>query len=303
LKITHVIFSTSERFSVFWNLQAQIWKKHFGIEPICLLVGDRSKTNLSEEFGTVIEVPIVPDYPHLIQITWSKFFYASKATESTTLIGDIDLYPLSKHWFTDNIKDVPDDHYVHLDADGITQLNGTPYTWTGRVLSPASMPDLGCPTNMPGHYHLAKGSTFTTGLEMRDLWMQELDHIVNSGLYRNVRGLRDSDPIEQHNLWCAEELRSTKALRRSIANRTIKFSPFSLRHGIDRLNGDRLDKSTYLFGEARYRYEPERLAEGRYADLHVPRPFDHVNEDERERRWAATENLLRLAWNDMTLTR
>jgi hypothetical protein len=303
LKITNVIFSTSERFSVFWNLQAQIWKKHFGIEPICLLVGDRSKCDMSEEHGQVIEIPVNPDYPHLIQITWSKFFHASKATDKTTLIGDIDLYPLSKHWFTDNIADVPDDAYVHLDADGITQLNGTPYKWTGRVLSPASMPDLGCPTNMPGHYHLAKGSTYTTGLEMRELWLEELEHIVKSGLYNNVRGLRDSDPIEQHNLWCAEELRSTKALRRSIAAGRINFRPFSLRHGIDRTNGDRLDKSTYLFGEARYRYEPDRLEQGRYADLHVPRPFDHVDTAERERRWAATENLLRMAWNDMTLTR
>jgi hypothetical protein len=304
LKIDKVIFSTSERFSVYWNLQAQIWKKHLGIEPVCILLGDRSKTNMSEEFGKVIEYPPDKDFPHLIQITWSKFYWPILEPDVTALVGDIDLFPLHPRWFKERIADIPDDTYAHLDADGITQLNGTQYTWSNRVLDAHNMPDLGCPTNMPGHYHCAKGSLFRTGLEQeRGSFRAEIDHIVSSRGYRNTRGIRDSDPIEQHDLWCAEELRSTRALRRSIASGKIKYKGLHLRHGIGRLDGDRLDKSTYLFGEARYRYDEEKLAQGGYADLHCVRPFDHVAEDERERRWLATENLLRLAWNDPTLTR
>lgn len=307
MKIKHVIFSTSERFSVFWNLQAQIWKKHLGIEPICILVSDEDKTpsslGMSREHGQILHMPPLPSYPHLIQITWSKFFVAASVASTTTLIGDIDLFPLSARWFTERIAGVPDDHYAHLDADGITQLNGTQYTWTGRELRADNMPDLGCPTNMPGHYHCARGDIMASGLEMRDSWIEELNHIVHSGLYRNVRGFRDSDPIEQHFLWCAEEVRSTKALRRGIASRKIQYSPFSLQNGIGRLDGDRLDKSTYNFEEARYRYDEGKLTRGDYADLHCVRPFDHVSEDERERRWIATENLLHLAWNDPTLKR
>jgi hypothetical protein len=303
LKITNVIFATSERFSVFWNLQAQIWKKHLGIHPTCLLIGDRSKTNMSEEHGTIIEIPINPNYPHLIQITWSKFYFGAQDAEATTLIGDIDLFPLSRFWFKERILDIHPDAYAHLDSDGITQLNGTQYTWTGRALHAGNMPDLGCPVNMPGHYHAARGRTARIGLELRDTWEAELDHIVRSGQYNNTRGERDSDPIEQHGLWCAEELRSTRALRRSIAAGRIMFAPLSLRHGISRIDGDRLDKSTYSFDEAKYRYDEGKLARGEYVDLHCVRPFDHVNADERERRWTSTENLLRLAWNDTTLTR
>jgi hypothetical protein len=98
-------------------------------------------------------------------------------------------------------------------------------------------------------------------------------------------------------------MRSTKAIRRGIASGKIKYSPFSLRHGIGRIDGDRLDKSTYNFDEARYGFDTARFARGEYADLHCVRPFDHVSEEERERRWLATENLLRLAWNDHTLKR
>jgi hypothetical protein len=56
IKIDKVIFSTSERFSVFWNLNSRIWKTKLGVEPVCLLFGDRSNTNMSEEFGKIIEV-------------------------------------------------------------------------------------------------------------------------------------------------------------------------------------------------------------------------------------------------------
>jgi hypothetical protein len=104
LKITHVIFSTSARFSVFWNLQAQIWSRHFGVHPICLLIDSEDKTpsslGMSREYGDVIHIPTLNQYPHLIQITWSKFYTAAMMAKVTTLIGDIDLFPLSRRWFT-----------------------------------------------------------------------------------------------------------------------------------------------------------------------------------------------------------
>ncbi len=296
MKIDKIIFSTSESFSVFWNINAKIWKTKFNIEPVCLLFGKKDNTDVSEEYGKVIEVPVMEQYPLLIQITWSKFYWPTLDPESTYLIGDIDQFPLSTFWFTEKIKDVPDNNYAHLDADGITQLNGTKYTWTGRSLSKSNMPDLGCPTNMPGHYHCAKGSVMKTGLEIDGTFQEEIDHIVKSGLYNNSRSFRECDPIEQHNLWCAEELRSTKALRRQIANKRISFSPFSLRHGIDRVSGDRLDKSMYDQGVGEYRYDEDLLKTGKYADLHCVRPFAHfLDEIECKRRWDATYKILKLA--------
>lgn len=296
MKIDKVIFSTSERFSCFWNLVSRVYRTKLDIEPVCLLLGDRRKTNVTEEFGKVIEVPIRPDKPLLIQITWSKFFWPTLEPDTTWLIGDIDLLPLCTHWFTTNIADVPDHHYVHLDADGITQLNGTPWTWCGRDLIQCGMMDFGCPTNMPGHYHCGKGSTLKRGLEIVDGFEEELNHIIGSGKYNNVRAYRECDPIDQANLWCAEELRSTAALRRQIAARTIDFTPFSLRHGIDRIDGDRLDKCMYDMQRGIYHYDHERLSTGKYADLHCIRPFSDICDPvEQARRWRATEDVLSVA--------
>jgi hypothetical protein len=296
MKIDKIIFSTSESFSIFWNMNAKVWKTKFGIEPVCLLFGKKENTDMSEEYGQVIEMPIMEEWPLLIQITWSKFFHPTTEPDKTWLIGDIDQLPLSKHWFTTNIESVPDDHYVHLDADGITQLNGTKYTWCGRELNRQSCRDLGCPTNMPGHYHCARGDVMKTGLEITRCWRDEIIEIVTSGRYNNSRAYRECDPIEQHNLWCAEELRSTKALRNQICNHGLKYSPFHLAHGIGRIDGDRLDKCQYDQDKGEYVCDLERLTTGKYVDLHCVRPFAHyLPEVECQRRLKATENALRLA--------
>src|SRR5208283_1681548 len=162
MKIDKVIFSTSETFSIFWNLNSKLYKTKLGIEPVCLLFGNRNKTNMSEEFGKVIEVPIIPDLPLLIQITWSKFYWPILEPDVTWLVGDIDLLPLGTHWFTTRIADVPEDNYLHLDANGIVQLSRVPCNWTSPTLTKENLPDYGCPTNLPGHYHCAKGKILKT---------------------------------------------------------------------------------------------------------------------------------------------
>ena len=296
MRIDKVIFSTSETFSVFWHLNSKLYKTKLGIEPVCLLFGNRSNTDMSEEFGKVIEVPIMPNLPLLIQITWSKFYWPIHEPDTTWLIGDIDLLPLGRRWFTPRIADVPDDNYLHLDADGIIQLSGVPGSWTNKDLTPENMMDYGCPNNLPGHYHCAKGKILKIGLEQNGTFEEEIRHIVTDGQYNNTRGYREDDPIDQHNLWCAEETRSTRAIRRSIISGKIKFTGLSLKTGIDRITGDRLDKTVYLGNEGRYRYDAEKLKNGEYADLHCVRPF-HLCCDEAEcqRRCNATNHVLQVA--------
>ena len=65
MKIDKIIFSTSERFSVFWNLNSKLWKTKVGIDPVCLLFGDRRNTDVTEEYGRVIEVPIMQQLANL----------------------------------------------------------------------------------------------------------------------------------------------------------------------------------------------------------------------------------------------
>ena len=292
--VDKVIFSVTEQFSVCWNLNSQIYRTKLDIEPICLLFGKKTSA-LSEQYGRIIEIDTEPRYPLLPQLMWSKFYFVTGEVNTTWMIGDIDLMPLQTSWFTENLKSISDTEYVHLDADAITQQSLSPYTWCGRgELHAGNMPaQASHQTNLPGYYHAAKGCTFKAIRAQPTTLLQEIDHIVNSGQYNNARSWRDSDPIDQANLWCAEEKRSTEMIREAIVNKRIHFTGFSVLHGIHRSTGKRVDRST-LKDEATnrqvsndYAYDTERLKIGDYIDIHCARPFQTF--------MPQTTNVLRLA--------
>jgi hypothetical protein len=293
MNIDKVVFSTSEAFSVCWNLNSKLYKTKLGIEPVCLLFGQKSNTDMSDEYGQIIEMPINPNFPLLIQITWSKFFHPTTELDKTWLIGDIDLFPLQTYWFKDKIKDINENNYVHLDADGIVQLSGSPYKWANKTMDELNPIYQGHATNMPAHYHVAKGQTFKTVLNTIGSFEEEIAHIVRSGSYNGTRAFRESDPINQNNLWCAEELRSTELIRNAVVNRTVNFTGLHLRNGIGHGNGDRIDRSTLKCEESNkevnsdYKYDETRLKNGEYVDLHAARPFLKY--------MSQTENVLKLA--------
>ena len=294
MKINKVVFSSSETFSVFWNLNAKVWKTKLGIEPVCLFFGDRNKVDMSEEYGKVIEMPIMEQWPLLIQITWSKFFHTTTEPDTTWIIGDMDMYPLATDWLTTDIASYPEDYYLHLDADGITQLNGTVYGWANKIITPQNQKDLGHDTNLPAQYHVAKGHMMKNALSIEDSFEASIRHIVESKQYNGTRGYRQCDPIEQHNLWCAEELRSTRALRKSIFEGRVNFRGFFLKSGVGRTDGNHVHSSMYDDERIAYTVDEQRLKEGQYKNLHAVRPFKHfLDEDNCKRRMEATEKLLR----------
>ena len=256
---------------------------------------------MTEEYGQVIQMPIIEDIPLLIQITWSKFWWACQQSSETTIIGDIDLLPLQSNYFFESLSTAPDSNYAHLDCDGITQLSNYP-SWVGTTKENVSLVTHH-PTNLPGHYHCARGDIFKTALKQNNSREEELRNIVNSGIFHNYRGKRASDPIEQHGLWCAEEFFSTKAIRENIHEGKINFSGFSLVNGIEPaagptckgFNGDRIDRTMYDKDSGDYIYDHDRLVSKDYIDLHCIRPFSHVDELERDRRWKANYKVLDLA--------
>lgn len=295
MKIDKVIFSTSERFSVFWNTSAKIWKTKMGIEPVVLLFGDRKNTNMTEEHGTIIEVPIMKEYPLLIQITFSKFFWPTLEPDTTWLLGDMDMYPLCTDYWTTHIAGVPNDHYIHLDADGITQLNGTQYTWADKVITKRNQKDCGFDTNLPAQYHCGLGSVLKRGLKINGTWEDEIRYIVENPHLKGTRGFRPEDPIEQHNLWCAEELRSTRAIRESIFEGAISFRGYFLKSGLRPPGNDIIHKDLYDHQTNEYTdVDFDRLKRGEYKSMHLLRPFpEFYSKDECDRFWKATNKILR----------
>lgn len=273
MKIDKAIFSCSEAFSPCWNLVSEAYSK-MGIEPWCLLFGEMKNTDMHEKFGKVVQMCTMPDIPLLIQITWSRFYFTSQEPETTWITGDIDMLPLQKKWFTTNLEPLPADTYAHLDADGIVRLSGSPYKWSAETfhqVDRGDKQDHAC--NLPAHYHVAKGNVFARAFERGDKsFRDELLHIVNSGhLYGGQRAHRPEDPIDQANLWCAEECCSTAAIRRSVLNGHVAFHGFNPFKGTWGREGYRIENTMIKDGD--YDHDPIRLANQQYVDLHCARPF------------------------------
>jgi len=308
MKIDKVIFSTSELFSVFWNLNAKIWATKMGVEPVCLLFGKKANTTMREDYGEIIEMPTLPNIPLLIQITWSKFWWPTQGLEATWMIGDIDHIPMQSAWFVDNIDNVADDTYVHLDANGIADFSGTSFPWAHvnkstaplrqapKELNSGNLPDHGHPTNLPGHYHVAKGRVLKTGLNQDGSYETEVKRAHMSG-FGGTRAFRRSDPIDQQNLWCVEECWSTHLIRKNVCNGRIKFAGFAPCLD-DRTGRDMNDDNDA------HNYDDSKLRSSSYVDVHCIRPFAHfLTPDRIEKRWNNIEFLLQTSWKDTTLCR
>lgn len=289
MKIDKVLFACSEgaEYSPFWNVQAEIYRKHLGIEPICLLYGKKANTNMSEEHGTIIEMETDPAFPWSVQLTWSKFDYPTREPDTTWLIGDIDLVPLQRAHFIDKLVNIPDTAYVHLNPSGISQarLGCFDGFLTHGPERRAKDQGISGGADLPGHYHVAKGKAFEIFTQGRT-FMDQVKHIVTSD--RFGMGVMSNQPKSQIKdnpywyYWCAEECYTSEILWTALKTGMINFVPiyYNNGNGTDRINRDAFTTD--------YQYDPQKVAGKGFVDIHCARPYEKQRE--------ALARILKLAW-------
>jgi hypothetical protein len=285
MKIDNVIFSTSEEYSKFWNIQSKIYKKVLGIEPICILYGKKINTDMSEEYGTIIEREFIENLPKVLQITWSKFDYTKTDPEKTWMIGDIDLIPLNKEYFTSNIDSAPEDSYLHLNFSAISVVRRG--VLDGFIKEgPAVLRRIryGCHdsgADLPAHYHVSKGSNFINLYELNRSFDEQIRHIVDSGIYGHGAHCQPPWPKPSQDelmnfesfYWLAEENYSSVMLYNALSDNKIKFIGC---HYDNRIN--RIDRSMWSDENNDYVYDINLLKQKHVVDLHCYRPFDKQKE-------------------------
>jgi len=284
MKIDKIVFSTSEEYSGFWNLQSKIWKKALGIEPVCLLYGKKENTNMTEEYGTIIEREFIEDLPKVIQITWSKYDFPKTEPDTTWILGDIDMLPLQKYYFTENIKDAPEDSYLHLNLAGISlPRRGTldAFLTEGSEVQARDKGSFNTGADLAGHYHVSKGKNFKKIFNLGRSYREQIEHITSShryGLGPAGQAPKPEGIDEIMNAgsyyWCAEESYSSEVIHNAINNGDIEFYGFCYHNG-----QNRIDRSTWNGEVKDYSYSKERLESGReIVDIHCERPYEKQEE-------------------------
>lgn len=265
MKIEKVLFSTSEEYSGFWNIQSEVFKKGLGIEPVCLLFGKIKNTDMHEKFGKVIEMDFIEDLPKILQITWSKFDFPKTEPETTWLMGDIDMIPLTKKWFLhEELQKVPDDTYVHMDAGGCAHVMDLPLdTWyrSGGLTMGGS--------DLPAHYHVAKGRIYEKAYDLHRSFEEQIETIVFSKKYgMGAMSNWDWSHVEEKYYWIAEENYSSELLWQKCNNKDINFAGFFYD---TRNNGNRVDRDSWDYQKNDYVYDLEKLRRGDFVDVHCMR--------------------------------
>jgi len=277
MKIDKVIFVSSEEYSPFWNIQSRIWKTKFGIDPVLLLWGKVSNTDVTDKYGEVVEMSYSDSAIKSLQMTWSKFIHMAKEPETTWMTGDIDLFPLQTKYFVDDIANIPDDYYSHI---GYSLM--APYEEQDRWIKKGGFctGNEGC--DLVAYYHIAKGKTFDKVYDLANLSLvDQVNRIMNTEKYgwarahnlshEEVRQKIGHVPLAKEELpyWCSDENYSSDLLFKAIQDGKVKFEGrtyelywFATR--IDRPHWDRNMRG--------YRCDLNKLTSGGYIDLHAHPP-------------------------------
>tara|TARA_B100001939_G_scaffold319933_1_gene308416 strand:- start:8162 stop:8920 length:759 start_codon:yes stop_codon:yes gene_type:complete len=214
MKIDKVLWASSPEYSDFWNINSMIHNKLLGLDCVLLFYGKKKDYDLNEKYGTIVECEFESPDNKIPQLIWNKWQHTASEPETTWLIGDIDQIPLQKFHFTDQVKEVPENFYVHLAEDAFTT------DWKFRK------------ERLVGHYHVAKGKVFSEALDLNQ-----------KTLIEHVQTIILNSASENEPIWAYEEWYIPQLIKK---NKYVdKFKGFSrpFKRKICRSTGCRYDKS------------------------------------------------------------
>jgi len=170
----------------FWPLVSKVWKLRFQIEPLLVFIGD-DDVPISEEYGRVIRMKPIPDVPLYLQCQWVRFWIPSQFPEKVCLLSDIDMFPISRKYFIDQIAAIPDSKYVHLNPNH---------------------------QFIPVCYHLAKGSLFKQVFKLHDSWEDSIRSLYAKNMGHDCFAQDPTNLILKDKLqWGADEEYTTNMIR------------------------------------------------------------------------------------------
>lgn len=167
MKIDKVVMGSNSNpyYFDFWPVVSKIWKVKFKIEPVLFLIHDDPSVRTTEEYGTVHYIKPIENVPISLQCQWVRYWAPTTDLDATWMISDIDMLPISRSYFKNSIKNIPDDKFVNLNAHSVAAN--------------------------PACYNVAKGHTYKKVLQLPDSFEDSLkqtrywdvgnDHPVEDG--------------------------------------------------------------------------------------------------------------------------
>lgn len=211
MKIDYAIMSCDNNplYVDFWEPISKVWKLKFNIHPILLLISDEILP-ISTKYGDIIRINYNDDFPSYIQAQWARYWYLARCNDCVGIISDIDMIPLSRKYFIDKIKDIPNDHYVHLN------------------------PCLDTYPRIPGCYHVCGGKLFREIMEIPEHFDESLNKII--------RLTGNNSRFKHFQYWFSDENYTTQQLIKYKLKENLHFLKRE-----DGQNGFRIDRTNFQY--------------------------------------------------------
>jgi hypothetical protein len=237
MKVQKVIHACNDNpfYKDFWPIVSKIWKLKFAIEPVLLYFGE---DNPSSEYGQVVKMKAIDGVPISTQAQCSRYWFPHTEQETIWMTSDIDMLPISKKYFIDDI--------MHYEDHKFISLNGNPEEKYPH-------------RNFSCCYNVGKGSTFTEILQLPDSFEKFMGNgfwLNNSHNYK-PQGLDSELPH-----WGADEQWSSSMLNK-----------FYDQSRIDILFRQRCSHQFERIDRSNWRWSEERFLKDEYCDSHSVRPY------------------------------
>jgi hypothetical protein len=262
MKIQKVLFSSSDEYLDFWEPISRIFYEKLGIESVLVYFGELFA---SEKYGKVIRVKPL-SYPRRIQLLWSRIWWTKTEPNTTWMLGDIDLFPLQKTRFIDDISDISDDYHVHL---GYNKISNPPDLWMEKGSRDGG-------ADLVSHYHVAKGHVFDKNFDLHDSFEEACKFIYESKQY-GLGFFCEAFRNEEMMYHCCCEHLTTEKIRNKLKSKSISF------------DGIWYDYSQCLSRGCKMNYDEYLLKNNYYIDFHSLRPYTPNKE--------TINKILDLAWD------
>ena len=183
MKIQYALMSCSAnpRYTAYWPIVAAAWLK-LGVTPVCLFIPDNPSVKLPDAPGGIVHtIPPLNDVHIFIQTLMLRYWGSCLYPKSTVLVSDIDLLPLSHHFFHEQLTACPEHAYAYL--------RNTPGKYTFHDLTnlpekPASINNL---RYLYGWFHIARGKIMHEVLGFTSNWETSCQKTIPYFLHKNSK--------------------------------------------------------------------------------------------------------------------
>ena len=141
----------------FWPIVSKVWKTVFNITPVLALICDEDSDLIEDEYGLVKKFKSIDGIDTGLQSQIVRF-YVTKFLKGNCVISDIDMLPLSRKYFINQVENFHDNKFYVMSADNGECLNNKEY---------------------PMCYNIANSIKFNEILDMNSTWEEFVNQLHN----------------------------------------------------------------------------------------------------------------------------